>query len=438
MGGWSEQRLEPRVHYRAPVKVMPDGETRQVVGQSLNLSPRGILVDTPAPYPVGTVMVCDVSLPGGSKTLRGRVVRVQQLSPSSTGLGIVFVDLSPADLAMLRDLVLGQTDDAQQLAIRVGGTTWMFRGSARLSEDGYYLNVPLPFLSVDAPIELAASPSAPVITRALVKGLRLEPLGPDGMPRLRIAVRMAGSASAEAAAESEFDRHPSTPAPQILITEDTRPETTEVTGDRRRTAAEFAGQQRDRKAKGWLTAIAALLLGGAGAAIAQYAPPWRHQWTAPPSASASSSASPTAAAPTIGGARPAAAAGMSRPEIVPVNSAVPAVVSDRPQFFSTPDRQRASIPVRGSFARARQYPLSSPVGLGVNLPAARALPPAGHYRSTVPGFREIWIFPLRGGGTHLRFLFAPPYPKDPTLEITPGLVTVVLPATTPAVDKPAR
>ncbi|HEX3698826.1 MAG TPA: PilZ domain-containing protein [Polyangia bacterium] len=427
MGGWSEQRLEPRVHYRAPVKVMPDGETRQVVGQSLNLSPRGILVDTPLPYPVGTAIVCDVSLPAGSKTLRGRVVRVQPLSPSSTGLGIVFVDLSPADLAALRDLVLGQTDDAQQLAVRVGGTTWMFRGSARLSEDGYYLNVPLPFLSVDAPIELAASPSAPVITRALVKGLRLEPLAPDGVPRLRIAVRMAGNASAESAAESEFDRHPSTPAPEILIAEDTRPETTEVTGDRRRTPAELAGQQRDRKTKGWLTAVAVVLLGGAGAAIALYAPPWRHQWTVPASASPS-------AAPTAAGARPAAATVITRPEIVPV---APAVTVDRPQFFSMPDRQRATIAVRGSFARARQYPLSAPVGLAVNLPAARAVAPAGHYRSTVPGFREIWIYPLRGGGTHLRFLFAPPYPKEPGLEMTPGLVTVALPATALPVDKPA-
>ncbi|MEA2699966.1 MAG: hypothetical protein QOI66_4237, partial [Myxococcales bacterium] len=93
MGGWSEQRLEPRVDYRAPVKVMSAGETRHTVAQSLNLSPRGILVDTPAPYPVGTEIICDVSLPAGSKTLRGRVVRVQPLSPSSNGVAIVFVDL---------------------------------------------------------------------------------------------------------------------------------------------------------------------------------------------------------------------------------------------------------------------------------------------------------------------------------------------------------
>ncbi|HXI59950.1 MAG TPA: PilZ domain-containing protein [Polyangia bacterium] len=453
MGGWSEQRLEPRVDYRAPVKVMSAGETRQTVAQSLNLSPRGILVDTPAPYPVGTEIVCDVSLPTGSKTLRGRVVRVQPLSPSSTGVAIVFVDLSPSDLSALRRLVEGQAGteweeqgqgDGQQLAVRVSGTTWLFRGNALLKEDGYYLNVPLPFLRLDSAVELAASPSAPVITRALVKGITLEPLGPDGVPRLRIAVRIAGNGGALVEEDVVVDpgvaNQPPTPEPQFLISEETSHEPTEVTPNRQSAPGDLADRRRDIKARGLLTLVAGLLLAATGAAIALYTPPG---WLRTRNASApSTSPTPATASPAALGApqttvaptsAPAAATG---PQIVPVTVPLEGQ-ADKPRFEALPDRFRATIAIRGSLQNERHYALVSPPGLAVNLPHARALAPFGRYRTAVRGFREVWINPLHGGGIHLRFLFSAPFAKDPQVDLAPGSVAVSLPAPRLA-SKPPR
>jgi hypothetical protein len=101
-----------------------------------------------------------------------------------------------------------------------------------------------------------------------------------------------------------------------------------------------------------------------------------------------------------------------------------------------PDRQRATINIRGSLQNERHYALVSPPGLAVNLPHARALAPLGRYRTAVRGFREVWINPLRGGGIHLRFLFTAPYPKDPQVDLAPGSVTVALPSPHVASDPP--
>jgi Tfp pilus assembly protein PilZ len=446
---------------------MSAGETRQTVAQSLNLSPRGILVDTPAPYPVGTEIVCDVSLPTGSKTLRGRVVRVQPLSPSSTGVAIVFVDLSPGDLSALRKLVEGQAgteweeqepDHGQQLAVRVSGTTWLFRGNALLKEDGYYLNVPLPFLRLDSAIELAASPSAPVITRALVKGITLEPLGSDGVPRLRIAVRIAGNASVpleEAGALVEEDgveeagvadpvfAHPSsTPGPQFLISEETSHEPTEVTANRQGARGELADRRRDLKARGLLTLLAGLLLAAAGAAVALSTPAgWLRTRNTPATATSPTPATPSTAAvilptdaPRATAAPIGAQAATAGPQIVPVTVEGQA---EKPRFEALPDRLRATIAIRGPLQNERHYPLVSPPGLAVNLPHAHALAPFGRYRTAMRGFREVWINPLHGGGIHLRFLFSAPYPKDPQVDLAPGSVAVSLPAPR-TVGKPPR
>jgi PilZ domain len=442
MGGWSEQRLEPRVDYRAPVKVIPAGQSRQVViGQSLNLSPRGMLLDAPQPYPVGTEIICDIALPSGTKALQGRIVRVQPLSPSSTGLAIDFVDLSPADLSALRHLVHGEPDDPDALAVRVSGSTWLFRGRAQLDADGYHVSVPLPFLRADSPIELASSPSAPVITRALVRGISLQPAGADGVPRLRISVRLAGSGATDLDAggdvdaptavdpAEEFDDHPQTPPPQILLTEDTRPDETEVTGQRR--AAEEAAAAR--RARRLLTLVAALLLGVAAGLAVKYAPELRsRRWTSPaaasmtaPASSAATTGMPIGSPPPAAWAATPPALSPPAPEIVPVP---PDPGGEKPQFRLTAERAQATVAVRGSMAGERHYALTSPPGLVVNLPDARPVPPFGRYRSASNAVREVWINPLPGGGTHLRFLYRGLAAREPAVELSPGFVTVALPA----------
>jgi hypothetical protein len=413
MGGWSEQRIEPRVVYRAPVRVVPAGQTQQTVGRALNVSLRGILVDTPSPYPVGTPIVCQLTFPDGTRTLRGRVVRVQPLSPSSTGIGIVFVDLSSHELASLRLLVEGNHGEEQELSMRVDGSTWLFRGTALLSEDGYQLRVPMPFLRLNAAVELASSPGAPVITRALVQGVRLEPIGADGIPRLRIAVRMAGTAGTEE--ETDVLAGP-TPAPQLLVANDNLPEITHVTSARRGALAASGDGPRPSRRPLFLATLALLALAGAIVFLKVPASLISLLASRSPAISAAAPPSPTVVPPAA-----------SQPEIVPVPLPGPPVPGESPRFVATSDQLLADVGLRGTLTGGKQYALSAPPGLAINLPHARALAPSGKYKSTIKGFREVWVQPLRNGGTHLRFLFAAPYPSQPRVDLTPEFARVAIP-----------
>jgi Tfp pilus assembly protein PilZ len=408
------------VVYRAPVKVVPAGQTQQTIGRALNVSLRGILVDTPSPYPVGTPIVCQLTFPDGTRTLRGRVVRVQPLSPSSTGIGIVFVDLSSHELASLRALVEGNHGEEQELSMRVDGSTWLFRGTAVLSENGYQLQVPMPFLRLNAAVELASSPGAPVITRALVQGVRLEPMGADGIPRLRIAVRMAGTAGTEE--ETDVPAGP-TPAPQLLVANDNLPEITHVTAARRGIlAAQAASSLALAPSRRPLFLATLALLALAGAIVVLKVPASLYNLITSRSLAISAAAPPTA---TV--VPPAA----SQPEIVPVSGSMPGppVAGEGPRFVATSDQLLADVGLRGTLTGGKQYALSAPPGLAINLPHARALAPPGKYKSTIKGFREVWVQPLRNGGTHLRFLFAAPYPSQPRVDLTPELARVAIPRT---------
>src|SRR3954470_9306558 len=107
MSAWMGRRSEPRVDYREAVRVIWPGEVSGVVARAVNLSPTGILIDAPTPTPcaVASDVLCDVTLPRGPRLLRGRVAHRRMLAPKKVGMGIEFVDLSPREVAELRDAV---------------------------------------------------------------------------------------------------------------------------------------------------------------------------------------------------------------------------------------------------------------------------------------------------------------------------------------------
>ena len=104
----------------------------------MNLSSAGILVDapTPTPCPVGSDVLCDVTLPRGPRLLRGRVAHRRLLSAAKVGMGIAFIDLSPREVAELRDVVdIRDTADdqprrAQRVKVRFAGTPQTVRARA--------------------------------------------------------------------------------------------------------------------------------------------------------------------------------------------------------------------------------------------------------------------------------------------------------------------
>src|SRR6185295_2915564 len=102
------------------------------------LSAAGILIDapTPTPCPVGSDVLCDVALPTGQRLLRGRVAHRRLLSPANIGMGIEFVDLSPVELAELRDVVGLSDERPQRVKVRFEGTNQIVRARAQATEHG--------------------------------------------------------------------------------------------------------------------------------------------------------------------------------------------------------------------------------------------------------------------------------------------------------------
>ncbi|MEQ1895344.1 MAG: PilZ domain-containing protein [Planctomycetota bacterium] len=80
----ADQRRTDRRALEAPVRMRL--ETRELVGQSENLSRAGLLFFSDEPLRVAV----DVQEPGGVRTYTGRLIRVQRMSESSTGLAIEF------------------------------------------------------------------------------------------------------------------------------------------------------------------------------------------------------------------------------------------------------------------------------------------------------------------------------------------------------------
>ncbi len=201
MGVWLGRRTEPRVDFREAVRVIWPGEVSGVVARAVNLSSAGILVDapTPTPCPVGSDVLCDVSLPRGPRLLRGRVAHRRVLPSAKVGMGIEFVDLSPREVAELRDAIQEQESEEsdlksqpapQRVKVRFEGTDQIVRARAYPSAGGLRLATSLPFLKVDTALDITLAPGIEVGAKGWVSSVALE-TGADGMPRLLIDVRVA-------------------------------------------------------------------------------------------------------------------------------------------------------------------------------------------------------------------------------------------------------
>ena len=103
----SDSSLERRRAIRVSV-VIPI-EVRDAHGFSLHsssdLSVGGVYFDRAIPHPVGSRVELCFNLPGDERTLRcaGEVVNVPDAQ--EYGMGVRFVDLSPADEAMLYEFI---------------------------------------------------------------------------------------------------------------------------------------------------------------------------------------------------------------------------------------------------------------------------------------------------------------------------------------------
>lgn len=462
MSAWLGRRTEPRVDFRESVRVIWPGEVGGVVTRAVNLSPAGILVDapTPTPCPVGSDVLCDVTLPRGQRLLRGRVAHRRVLTAQKVGMGIEFVDLSARERAELRDVVGESAERPQRVKVRFEGTTQIVRARAYATPAGFQLATALPFLKSATQVDIALSPDESVNARGWVAGVSLDRTNADGVPRLLIDVQVADAAAMaadfvpqeaktpvveplanvpeyvwEAEQLSALRATPSVAMPASLdapvdlanqvyvgtpILSTLAPAvqadseelvTTVVTHGAPLPSIESLASGPTSLRDGDRTEVIPIsplaprrrlpsfgvgMLVGVGLLAVGGIILFAR--------SGSNHAAPPAA---IAKPAPAPAAVAPPPVEAPVAEAPVAAAPAAAVVDAEPVAPAAELFVglKGSLAGARRYPLANPDGVAFNLPHARATMKLGTYPSPAPGLRSLWVRALPGGGTHLRFHF---------------------------------
>jgi hypothetical protein len=446
------------VDFRESVRVIWPGEVGGVVARAVNLSPAGILVDapTPTPCPVGSDVLCDVTLPRGQRLLRGRVAHRRVLTAQKVGMGIEFVDLSARERAELRDVVGDSAERPQRVKVRFEGTNQIVRARAYATPAGFQLATALPFLKAATQVDIALSPDESVNARGWVAGVSLDRTNADGVPRLLIDVQVADSADMAA----DFVPHEAkTPVVEPLAN------VPEYVWD-----AQELRELRDTPSIASPAALDApvelanqVYVGTPVLPVHQtdseeHVPTVVKLGTPVPTivdGLASGPASlrdgdmteviPISPLPrrrlpsfgvgmlvgvgllAVGGIVVFAARSGSKPAAAPVAVVAPVVAPPPPPVAVPPveeppvaaapaaavvDAEPAApasaelfVGLKGSLAGARRYPLANPDGVAFNLPHARATMKLGTYPSPAPGLKSLWVRALPGGGTHLRFHF---------------------------------
>ena len=158
----------------------------------MNLSPSGIYVRAPNGCEIGSEVTCDLPLPGGTRQLRGRVTRTEAHPDESTGIGIQFVDLTTGDSSSLHRVLEGGAARPVAVKVMFEGMNKPIKCHGTVTADGIRLSTALPFLRLGSDVQAVYDgPQAQdlkIETRGVLTGVRLEPVGGDGVPRLGVDV----------------------------------------------------------------------------------------------------------------------------------------------------------------------------------------------------------------------------------------------------------
>jgi hypothetical protein len=191
------RRSLPRVSYEQRIRLLGEDGKPLIVGRTMNLSPSGIYVRAPNGCEIGSEVTCDLPLPGGTRQLRGRVTRTEAHADDSTGIGIQFVDLTTGDSSSLHRVLEGGTPRPVAVKVMFEGMSKPIKCHGTVTADGIRLSTSLPFLRLGSDVQAVydgqegaqgARSDAKVDARGVLTGVRLEPVGGDGVPRLGVDV----------------------------------------------------------------------------------------------------------------------------------------------------------------------------------------------------------------------------------------------------------
>jgi hypothetical protein len=390
-----------------------------------------VLVESLQPCAIGTEVICEIPLPGGRRQLRGRVARMQRLSPAAVGLAIAFTGLDAPDEELLSEAV-GQDDGRTRIVqVRFEGMAEPMRSRARLTDKGLRLSTALPFLRLRSPVEVTfVSGDSKVQSRGLVQQVELDQFANDGTPRLAVSVAFAAEPQVQPGAPVAIAAPPESPttAPALPAMAATP---VHVPDPKPPIAPAPEREPRGPAMARILMVAAAVALVGTGAVSyfrSQAPVPERATVTPPPVVTVLPEPTPVEPVPP-----PAPAPRVvQESQPVPVPPPRPVLVVPPPLPAGTPGptiesdgtETTALVPVTGSTQGMVHHSLSRRKGVAVNLPLAQSELPLGLHTVDRDGLRYVWIRERAEGGIQIRFVFSNPPPDERLLELEEDAVKI--------------
>ncbi len=179
------ERSEPRVLYRAACWLRSAEGDSAFIGETRNLSRRGMFVSVaPAPS-LGDEVLCELP---GQRAMRGRVAWVFTGGEDRTGVGIEFVDLSEPESSLLERLVGVRLDDTQPLQVHFDGLPSPIRATGRVTHEGIDLSTTLGFLRLGGAVSVSAAGTTDARLHGRIARVALRT--DDGAPRLQISLAL--------------------------------------------------------------------------------------------------------------------------------------------------------------------------------------------------------------------------------------------------------
>jgi hypothetical protein len=184
------RRIAPRVPYQEAVCLARADGRGRLYTRSVDLSRTGIQVVCTESLAVGTEIRCTLLLPGGPRSVPGRVVRVTAM-PRGLGLAIAFGQLSPGAAAAIDQLIDSRAREVRPAKLRVDGMDRTLRCEGRLEQGTVRLTAPLPFLRLDGGVDVELGEDG-MVTAGVISRIALDPSTADGIPRLALEVALGG------------------------------------------------------------------------------------------------------------------------------------------------------------------------------------------------------------------------------------------------------
>ena len=184
------RRVAPRVPYDEAIAIARFDGRGRLYARAIDLSATGVHVVCAESCPLGTVVRCTLILPGGPRTVRGRVIRETVLS-RGVGLAIAFSNVEAGTAAAINSLIELRANQVMPAKLRVAGVDRTLRCEGRVDEHTVRLTATLPFLRIDGGVDVVLGENGEVAERGVIKKIAVDPSTSDGVPRLAVDVALA-------------------------------------------------------------------------------------------------------------------------------------------------------------------------------------------------------------------------------------------------------